>query len=391
MFPDELYQVAIETLRPVLEGYRENYRFTRNSVYYDAKANPVEHMNAFYELACVYEELNVRVFNCFPLRRSWIPSYVTIDSKILCQNIMGLGWENGQDKMDLWGQAVNLNSRVFRDQENHVLKFTGTIQTDGFGVTVLKKRNDNKERYTTRYQVESERTRYVHEVDHQELQQYTGRCVTVDPGRRDLLFCVHETSTPDNPRKFRFTKSQQNQFEKIHKYKRIREETKPFEVYEAERTLDGYNSLELAVFNLYLVNRFRATNILQDHYVTVAARDNPGNPLHRKLKFSSYMRRQKGNEKLIKELKDKFNNDAVFIMGNWSSPNTVFHEPTRGIGFRRLLKKNNFTVMLIDEFRTSKCCPECHHLSLETFRRAPNPRPHRRRTQPRVTRHGLLR
>ncbi|KAI9470888.1 MAG: hypothetical protein EXX96DRAFT_371861 [Benjaminiella poitrasii] len=56
-------------------------------------------------------------------------------------------------------------------------------------------------------------------------------------------------------------------------------------------------------------------------------------------------------------------------MGNWSAPHIRYHEPIRGIGFRKLLKKYNFSVYLIDAFKTSKCCPECHNLSLTAFKR----------------------
>ncbi|KAI7895785.1 uncharacterized protein EV154DRAFT_393455, partial [Mucor mucedo] len=48
-------------------------------------------------------------------------------------------------------------------------------------------------------------------------------------------------------------------------------------------------------------------------------------------------------------------------------------------------------VYLIDEFRTSQCCPACERRSLETFRIVDNPRSHKRRANPRVIRHGLLR
>ncbi|KAI7892692.1 uncharacterized protein EV154DRAFT_389250, partial [Mucor mucedo] len=65
--------------------------------------------------------------------------------------------------------------------------------------------------------------------------------------------------------------------------------------------------------------------------------------------------------------------EAVYVMGNWSAPNTRFHEPVRGFGFRRK------RVYLIDEFRTSQCYPACKRRSLETFRMLDNRRPHRRR------------
>ena len=90
-------------------------------------------------------------------------------------------------------------------------------------------------------------------------------------------------------------------------------------------------------------------------------------------------------------MRQKFDVNAVMVMGNWSAPNTKFHEPIRGLGFRRLLKKAGFQVYLIDEFKTSRCCPTCEADSLRTFKTVPNPRPFRRQRNPTVTCHGLLR
>ncbi|KAI8089059.1 uncharacterized protein BX664DRAFT_239354, partial [Halteromyces radiatus] len=92
-----------------------------------------------------------------------------------------------------------------------------------------------------------------------------------------------------------------------------------------------------------------------------------------------------------KHNRSKFGQDAILVMANWSAPMTRYHEPLRGIGMRRMLMKNGFPVFLIDEFRTSPCCPACQNYSLETFHRVPNPRPYRRQQNPTVICHGLLR
>ncbi|KAI8053318.1 hypothetical protein BDF22DRAFT_619898 [Syncephalis plumigaleata] len=76
---------------------------------------------------------------------------------------------------------------------------------------------------------------------------------------------------------------------------------------------------------------------------------------------------------LIKELTKKFKKDAVFVMGNWSAPHAKYHEPIRGIGFRRLLKRHGFKVFLIDEHKTSKCYPTFNNSTLKTFKKVPNP------------------
>jgi hypothetical protein len=44
---------------------------------------------------------------------------------------------------------------------------------------------------------------YITTVTAEEHQEIAGRCVTSDPGRRDLLFCVHENTTPQEPCTFR--------------------------------------------------------------------------------------------------------------------------------------------------------------------------------------------
>ncbi|KAI8047131.1 uncharacterized protein B0P05DRAFT_566784 [Gilbertella persicaria] len=55
----------------------------KNSIYYDCKADPSKHLKAFYYLTQCSESLYNKPFNCFPLRRTFIPSYMTIDTYIV--------------------------------------------------------------------------------------------------------------------------------------------------------------------------------------------------------------------------------------------------------------------------------------------------------------------
>lgn len=63
-----------------------------------------------------------------------------------------------------------------------------------------------------------------------------------------------------------------------------------------------------------------------------------------------------------------------------------YHEPIRGIGMLRMLKKKNLEVYRIDEFKTSSFCA-----ALENFKKVPDPRPYQRKKMPVVICHGLLR
>ncbi|KAG1433923.1 hypothetical protein G6F57_021850 [Rhizopus arrhizus] len=85
---EPIYTRALHTLQPVFDAYDRGYNFGQQGLYYDVKRNPVNHFKAFYQLSRLFVRLGLPVFNCFPLRHSWSPCYVTIDSKILCQNIL---------------------------------------------------------------------------------------------------------------------------------------------------------------------------------------------------------------------------------------------------------------------------------------------------------------
>ncbi|KAI9319113.1 hypothetical protein BX666DRAFT_2025443 [Dichotomocladium elegans] len=113
--------------------------------------------------------------------------------------------------------------------------------------------------------------------------------------------------------------------------------------------------------------------------------------LFRKLRLSVFYKKQQADEKLLDSVNAKFGSRSVFVIRNWSAPHTRYHEPIRGVSFRRLLKKNNCNIYLIDEYKTSKCCPICDNESLATFKMVPNPRPYRRPDNPLTICHGLLR
>ncbi|KAI9476407.1 MAG: hypothetical protein EXX96DRAFT_596499 [Benjaminiella poitrasii] len=254
-------------------------RGARIVFFYDSKVNMVDHFSAFYELARVFVNLQ-------------LPVYVTIDSKILCQNILGLAWISFTgDKLTLWERVVDLNSAPFRHQEDGVLRFRGTIQTDGVGISIIKKRTDRQGRYTTRYTLQVEQVRYISDLSQEEHQPLVGRCVTVDPGRRDLLYFVQEDSTTEEPIKWRYTKPHQDKFQKRKKY-------------------------ILQEFEHFLESRSLVNDDLFSFYSQTCTRHNTAYPLHRKLRLSSYIKKQQDEQDFIRKLKNRFDPDAVFVIGN---------------------------------------------------------------------------
>jgi hypothetical protein len=59
-----------------------------HTIYYDVKASPENHFKAFSKLAELFESEQLKQFSCFPLRTSFIPCYMTLDSKIIHHHIL---------------------------------------------------------------------------------------------------------------------------------------------------------------------------------------------------------------------------------------------------------------------------------------------------------------
>ncbi|KAG2201202.1 hypothetical protein INT47_013013 [Mucor saturninus] len=49
--------------------------------------------------------------------------------------------------------------------------------------------------------------------------------------------------------------------------------------------------------------------------------------MFRKLRLAACFNKQRADMQLINSLKQKFGKDAIFVLGNWSAPNELYHEP----------------------------------------------------------------
>ncbi|KAJ2572220.1 hypothetical protein IW140_000969 [Coemansia sp. RSA 1813] len=106
-------------------------------------------------------------------------------------------------------------------------------------------------------------------------------------------------------------------------------------------------------------------------------------PIHRKLRQSAHIKQQQADERLAKRIRVTCDDEKpTVILGNWSAPMVRYHEPIRG--------KKGCHIYLIDEFRTSKTCPNCLTGTLKKFLKVPNPRPYQRKKMKEVLCHGLL-
>ena len=99
--------------------------------------------------------------------------------------------------------------------------------------------------------------------------------------------------------------------------------------------------------------------------------------VYRKLKWYGYINRQKSEDKMMNRFEKLFGKaeDTIICIGDWTQKKQIkFSPPTKGIGMRKILRKKNYDVFLVDEYKTSKI--NCYTgLENEKFRKRQNPRP----------------
>ncbi|GAA5808780.1 hypothetical protein MFLAVUS_002176 [Mucor flavus] len=363
---------SLKTLAMFYASYRKNYSFQKNSIYYDVKARPENHFKAFFKLA---------------------------------------------------GAVVNLRNRAFKNQGfDKSVRFQGTLKTDGVDISVIKQNMDTNRKTSkakNRTQITVDQTEYIEGISQSDLRKTEGNCVLIDPGRRDLMYCLKETSKTDDKQTLTKTKpeiikaaevglSKTESFSlKIESYSKYIKARASVDILLREYYgNETYNTTQIMMQQHHVKRRLK--NIEKAEILKIAEKTLETGQVDllrkrasqlleklqilpfRKLKFSSKLYFDKNDAQLVRKLKNKFGSNSTLILGNWSAPNVKYQEPTRSKGLIATLKKNGFKLYLIDEYKTSSFCPECES-PLEKFKTIVNPRPYQRRKMPTITCHGLLR
>ncbi|KAJ1663569.1 hypothetical protein IW140_004856 [Coemansia sp. RSA 1813] len=261
-----------DVLEPVLTAYDNDYEFEEEGLYYDIKAHPKNHFKAFCCLAVLLEMNDYRSFQCFPLRKSFVPMHIEIDTTVLCRSIMDWSY-NAKPPIEIyWYIFLNEKSRVLRTRNG--FRFYGTIQTDGVSVSVIKKTAVAKEKSSRKAKkrdteanaaiepsgsgltapVESTSTgslpeedqprkpreprkrekpgekksgefAYIHELSPEQLASMKNP-IFMDPGRQDIVFGMTDESTSKEKALFRYTRSQKAKETRTTRYRKLREKVK---------------------------------------------------------------------------------------------------------------------------------------------------------------------
>ncbi|EIE79429.1 hypothetical protein RO3G_04134 [Rhizopus delemar RA 99-880] len=400
-----------------------------------SSTSPKRHFKAFFRLAELSEAEQMKQFACFPLRITFIPCYMTLDSKIIHYHILK-SKKNPKigSKLETWGTVVDLNKKAFKHQGfQKSLRFQGTLETDGVSVSIIKQNTNTSRKSSkpnTEKKVDGNQTEHIEGLDQADLKSTEAKCVLLDPGRRDLMYCLKETSTVEEKRTLIFTKNSRSKCSGHFRY--LRKCTQPFVIQKAEATLfrPESNSVNLEKFVRYIKTRASGKHTLYEYYGNESTKsketcfpesefdfrvDQKWNLYYENLLIArtrgffpqlenystdnsiksqlyvTYLQirlQQKhipekldDSEKskalgLSKEiLKAKFGQDGILFFGDWSVPNVKYQRPTRSKGLIRMSKKNGLAVYLINEYKTSSHCPTCEN-EVEKFKTVPNLRPY---------------
>lgn len=396
---------CIEKYKQIKDNLRRsifNNFSTDNNYCYQVKCNPLDFIKILIKMSLEIEKKQEKTFNVFPMRKSIIPKYIKLDTATIIHLLFTKDMDKtfyltkGNTKSqqhNIWNNFFRLEKKIFNKKG---YTFNGEISTDGLSVSILFVRSDL---YNSSGKNKVPRTRkpkgfsnekYIDNLtikEKKELQKYN--VVGIDPGKSDLIFCTTKDKD-ENINTFRYSQIQRIKETRSKRYMKIIENDKKIlkvgddkTIKELETELSKFDAKSCSYENVkqFIKCKNKINNLLEEYYKK---------DLYRKLRWFSFINRQKTEDKMINNFKNKFGNPnkTIVCFGDYEQKKHLkFSPPTKGIGMRTLFRKSGYQVYLVDEYKTSKI----NHYNLqenEKFRKRQNPRPWKTNI---VKYHGLLR
>ncbi|KAG1027612.1 hypothetical protein G6F25_012534 [Rhizopus arrhizus] len=151
----------------------------------------------------------------------------------------------------------------------HTFAFTKILETDRVVVSIIKQNADTSRKSpkpNTEKKVDGKQTEHIEGLGQADLKSTEGKCVLIDPGRRDLMYCMKETSTVEEKQSLIFSKNNRSKCSRQFRY--LRKRTQPFVVQKVETILSRSesNSVDLKKFVQYIKTRASVKNTLYEYY-----------------------------------------------------------------------------------------------------------------------------
>ncbi len=372
--------------------------FEKSSIYYDIQVNPQDYYHCMFYMMKQIEVKEKSIFNVCPLRSNIIPKHTTIDTTTII-NYFGVADEkNGKGiyltkgnlvkhKKVIWSWFFKTKDRVFKDKKNYV--FNGMIETDGVSVSLVFIRKDKEGKRSLKQPKFKTEELYISDLKKKELKELTKKkIVAIDPNLSDLLYCVSNVKERSFD-KLRYTQNQRRKETKSKKYSKVTDtlkketlvEGKSVKEWEAFASQYNKKTLDFEKFKEYIKQKNHINHITTPFYEDY---------LHRKLKLNAYGNMKRCEARFMNRFKKMFGEpeEVVIGIGDFEQhKHRKFKEPVKGKGFRTLLRKHGYDLYLVDEYKTSCTCHNCHE-RCETFRYCQNPKPWKQEQT--IKRHGLV-
>ena len=354
----------------------ENIDLNKKEMASELEKNPTKFFEKMIFMNIELEKMKRKMFNCFPLRTSLVPSNIDIDTMSLITLFINSEKEGESNKgiskvlkdnitimyEKIWGEIVNLNGKQFKWNDKY--KFDHRITTDGVDVTILFRHIDmcnldvhikhsNKDTFKYIDKMGETENGWDKELMKKEMNKMCElyKLVMIDPGKNpDLLYMCNYDSEIKNIKYLKYTTKQRLHEIGTVKHREILQKFKKERgINEIEEKL-GEVSSKTCIFKQFIIyakNKNEVDSELRSHYNL---------PFIRKMRLRSYINKLRSESKLVNNINLKFGNDGkeiVLIYGDWSRLSQmkgVISTPC--IGLKRRLGEN-FKIFNIDEFRTS--------------------------------------
>lgn len=368
-----------------------NKTFDKNCLQYDLIAHPQDYLLCMMNMMKSCEDQGYTIYSLFPMRDELIPKHITIDTTTIVHLLEMKGKDelvrNGNLKKNqdlIWSTFFKTERYCFNKKH---YTFYHQINTDGVSCSILLIRKDLsslKSKKISNLHI-SLQEKYIDELtDYERLKFKT--IVAIDPNKGDLIYAVD--SDQKTRTQFRYTQDQRR-FEtrqklyrdNIQQLKETRIEGKSVIDWETELSQYNKKTLDIEKFTLYLQKKNELNRRLFQFYEQRQ---------FRKMRLNSYKFRLQSEQKMVNNFKEKFGSpeEVVVAFGDWDQKQQLkYKEPTKGKGFRTILRQHGFEVYLVDEHKTSCKCSQCGG-DCEKFLERKSPRPWQNK---KLIVHGLLR
>jgi hypothetical protein len=372
--------------------------------------------------------------NCFVLRTSSTPKYINIDTKYVYKKLIVRNSKNKHilDKADItfegnyfivWDNVFRLERKYFKtdDKKSNKFTFNYRISTDGSSCSILlinkafmkgeKEIINNKEVQAKPHKIEKPKNYidnpYVDNLtslEKQDLLKTKTNFIGIDPGKIDLIYATNgktiekernkqnwTTLTVQKPVTVNYSQARRRHELHISQSRKILELKKKNtyyminqvtgEILSSKIPKEGYKSVqeletELTFCNSkscmiddikkYIKKKNEINSILTDFY---------NQKCHRNNRFKKFVLTQKSEANMINRFEETLGSpdDTIVFFGDFEQKTQMKNkDPTKGKSLRKLFTDRGYTLLLVNEFRTS-CRSFIDGREMDKFQKVKNP------------------